>query len=406
MKRLVTALLSAVALVLTSAAPALAGSPGSWPQQGGDAAHTSRVRSPGNLRPATVRSLRLQRSTPTTALPGFAVAGSVAYGTTPQGRLVAWSTSTGARLWSTPTCDGRPQGQQLWADTAPAVQSGRAWVNSGHQLTGVSLRTHRVIACVPVGTPGELGAGSPTVQRGTVYVANGTRVYAVAAATGAPRWTRRLPSAGVSVGTVAVDAGLVLVPASSPSYDVGRVYALRTRNGSTAWSHRSPGVTSVTASGGRVLLDDPLTALDESTGRVLWSNPAYLPGAGLSVDRRSVYVYCGEASVAPNGGTCDGDVLALDAATGRVLWRTSIASEGAGVVSTGRGVVYVTDVIDSGRLFLLDAATGAVLARRGHAGGFYTSQPVVVAGHVYLLGSLLDGSAGFVDRLGLRTGRR
>jgi hypothetical protein len=399
MKKTISALAAAGVLALASIQPAAAAT-GDWPQQGGSARHASRISSPGNLAPTTVRSLALELSARTTAQPGLAVVGGVAYGEDDSGRVLALSTSTGRQLWSQTTCDGQQHPYTLAGDWAPAVGGGRLWVNSATHLTGIDLRTHAVVACVPLGAGGD-GAGSPTFYGGAVFLANGSRVYSVDASIGRVRWTATLAS-GFANGTVAVDGGLVLVPSASYVDGSGHVYALRASNGSRAWTYSSPGVVvAVTAWGGRVFASDPPTGLDEATGRVLWTRTGYLPGAGLSVDGSRVYVYCGEASTAPPpaGGTCDGEVLAFDAATGRLLWHHDVASEGAGDVTVGNGVVYVTDPVDLGRLTMLRATTGAMIATRAHPGGFLTSQPVVVDGKVYLLG-LLETGAGFLDRWG------
>lgn len=399
MKKTITVLAAAGALALACVQPAAA-AVGDWPQQGGSARHANRSSSSGNLAPTTVRSLGLELSARTTAQPGLAVVGDVAYAEDDAGRVLALSTTTGRRLWSQTTCDGQPHPYTLAGDWAPAVGGGRVWVNSATHLTGIDTRTHVVVACVPIGSAGD-GTGSPTFYDGAVFLANGNTVYSVDAPSGRVRWTATLPS-GFANGTVAVDGGLVLVPSASFVDGTGHVYALHAANGSRAWTYSSPGaVVTVTTSGGRVFASDPPTGLDETTGRVLWSRTGYLPGAGLSVDGPRVYVYCGEASTAPPsaGGTCDGEVLAFDAVTGRPLWHHDVASEGAGDVTVGNGVVYVTDPVDLGRMTMLRATTGAMIATRAHPGGFFTSQPVVVRGKVYLLG-LLDGGAGFLDRWG------
>ena len=393
-----TALMAIVAVL--AGAPAQAAT-GGWTQQGAGPGHTSRARSVGNLTPSSVRSLSLNLTAPTSMQPGFAVDGAVAYATTSAGRLLAVSTDDGRRLWSRATCDSRPQGHSVWAGSAPAVYGDTVWVNSGSVLSGISATTHRPVACVDLGAEyASYLVGSPTVYRGYVYVANGPTVFAVNAATGAVRWTVTVP-AGNAAGTVAADGGIILVPTASASDSSGTVYALRAFNGTVAWSHASAVQTSVAAVGGRVFLDDPPTALDEATGAVLWSRPDYLPGAGVSADAKRVYLFCGEASTAPGpDGTCDGRVVALDAATGSLRWVAPVASEGEGVVTVGGGVVYVTDPVDSGHLFLLNAGTGAVIGQREHQNGYYESQPVVVDGSVYLVGSLLNG-AGFLDRWGV-----
>ncbi|MDP9221383.1 MAG: PQQ-binding-like beta-propeller repeat protein [Actinomycetota bacterium] len=381
--------------------------PGDWAQQGAGPAHTSAIRSPGGLSPATVSDIGLRFSAPTRADGAVAVAGGVAYAGNENGRLVAMSTQNGRTLWSQSTCDGDPvPSHALFADQPPAIGANTAWVVSvanltqASTLTAISLTTHAVTHCVPLGADLTFGSTAPTLAGGSVFAAAGNKVTAVNATTGAVQWTAHLPN-GVVSSTLAVDGGLVIVPAASSAFDEGWVYAYRSIDGHPVWTYQMAApVTTVTVSGGRVFAGAIPTALDEPTGHQLWRLPGYfVADTGWSVSGSRLFFYGGETCNAPAsvGGSCEGTVFAFDTATGHRLWMTSLTSEGAGVVSVGGGLVYLTDSIDEGIVHVLSSATGAVVTSLTHPGGFYTSQPVVVAGSVYLVGYLDNSFAGFLD---------
>jgi len=399
------AALTVSGLAGSGAARAVTG-PGDWPQQGAGPAHTSQIQSPGGLSPATIGGIGLRFSAPTKAGGAVAVAGGVAYAAGENGRLVAMSTVNGHTLWSQSTCTGDPAARGLFADQPPAIAGNTAWVVSvanltqASTLTGISTTTHVVTHCIPLGTDVDFGSTAATVSSGSVFAAAGDKVTAVDAGTGTVQWTAHLPK-GLVTSTPAVDGGLVFVPSATDAFDKGWIYAYRSLDGHLVWTYpMGAPVTTVTVSGGRVFAGAIPTALDEPTGHLLWRLPGwFVADTGFSVAGSRLFLYGGETCEAPAsvGGNCGGTAFAFDVATGHRLWLRSLTSEGSGVVSVGGGLVYITDPIDQGVVFVLRATTGAVLHQLVHPGGFYESQPVVVGGSVYLLGFLNTSFAEFLD---------
>jgi outer membrane protein assembly factor BamB len=406
MKRITAVLVmtSATVLALTLGPSAGAAvSQGDWAQRGGGPGHTSQVISPGGLNPATVGGLHRLRSTTSPIVAGFAVADGVVYGTTLDHHLVATSATDGHVLWSTLDCGDHEQNFAIGGDSAPAVTADAVWLSAGLFLTGVRRSTGQRFACLKVGTGSLFSNASPTVAGGVVY-ANSTRaVLAFNASTGARLWQGKLPSGWQTGDAPVVDGGRVFVPAGNGSgLTSGGIFALSAGDGSVQWLvHTRTFPSGLAATGGRVYAGGSPGAWNEQTGAEIWSRPGYDLDAGVSVSGGRVFLFGGEADVSPGGGTPDGDVIALDADTGQKLWETAIADEGQGVVTVGNGVVYATDAIDLGVVYLINAATGAVIRQLGHpaAGGFYVHQPVVVDGKVYLGG--YDDNRNLIDTWGL-----
>ncbi len=408
MKRItaVLATTSAAILALTMAPSAGAAvSPGDWAQRGAGPGHTSQINSPGGLNPNTVGGLHRLRSTTSPIVSGFAVADGVVYGTTLDHHLVATSATDGHVLWSTLDCGDHEQNFSIGGDTAPAVTADAVWLSDGQFLTGVRRSTGQRFACLTVGQ--SLGSGlvntSPTVAGGVVYTATARAVLAFNASTGAQIWRGALPSGWQTGDAPVVDGGLVFVPAGNGHLlNNGGIFALSASTGSVQWmvhTHTFP--SGLAATGGRVYAGGSPGAWNEQTGAEIWTRPAYALDAGVSVSGGRVFLFGGEADTAPGGVNPDGDVIALDANTGHKLWETTISDEGEGVVTVGNGVVYATDAVDSGVVYLLNAATGAVIRQLSHpaAEGFYSNQPIVVDGKLYLGGS--DDNRIFVDTWGL-----
>jgi polyvinyl alcohol dehydrogenase (cytochrome) len=187
---------------------------------------------------------------------------------------------------------------------------------------------------------------TPAVADGKVFAGSsmGT-VYSLDAVTGKPLWAHKI---GQPVnGSVAVDAGKVLVPVAQVNGP--RLVALSEKSGRVLWDttidtqkdsdvYGSPSVWN-----GMVYLgqsaeygetNDPnvstrgsVTAVDERTGKIRWKTFTVSPGhdggavwTTPAVDGQTgrLYVGTGNAYHAPAADTTD-SVLALDARTGRTL---------------------------------------------------------------------------------------
>ncbi len=134
-------------------------------------------------------------------------------------------------------------------------------------------------------------------------------------------------------------------------------------------------------------------ALDARTGRIVWSAapaPGGLQGGiqwGTATDGRRIYVAEADDDhtpyTLPDGRTIDfGSLAALDPATGRIIWQipdpTGALDKAA--LTAANGVLYAGSM--SGRMYAVDAATGAVLWSFTGQGSSIAG-PAVVDGRVY-----------------------
>ncbi|HEY6924872.1 MAG TPA: PQQ-binding-like beta-propeller repeat protein [Steroidobacteraceae bacterium] len=203
----------------------------------------------------------------------------------------------------------------------------------------------------------DLGApvSYPLIAGGMVFVATanpdgsyGNRLYALNAATGATVW-----------GPIAV-AGTYF--GSGLTYDNGRVFilmfdgairAFNASNGAALWTTQLPGYwyeASPNAYGGNIFVvgNGGMTAVDEATGNILWTNTS----AGSS-DWDSPAI-SSEGAYAQSGNCLAGAYIPL---TGTSIWQAQSSCNGAwGYASIIKDGIFFGRT--SGTLSLFDPATG------------------------------------------------
>lgn len=241
---------------------------------------------------------------------------------------------------------------------------------------------------------------APAVVDGIAYVADTVgNLYALDIGNGGMLWNWTLPSGQPVDGAPAVDmaVGLVLIGA-----DDGTVDAVRTANGTTAWSTMVGGhVLAPLLAGAQAFVTTTtgkVVALDVSNGSVLWSRtlpsaisaPAALDGSGqrlvvgqsngnvteISVGNGTVLWNFATGGAVRAGATISGSVVyigsssahvyALALTTGRKIW--SFTAGGA-IPDTGAlvsrytyngGQLEFAVGASNGKLYVLDAANGSL----------------------------------------------
>jgi outer membrane protein assembly factor BamB len=244
---------------------------------------------------------------------------------------------------------------------------------------------------------------TPAVADGTVVVGStDDRVYALDARTGRERW--RFATGSDVVSSPAVAGGLVYVGS-----DDHRVYALSLRTGRVRWAFttgdRASG--SPVVAGGTVYTgsnDGRLYALDAATGAKRWSyaGDAWVWAAPAVAGGRVYFTTTGSAGALTSNGS-GGRLYALDAATGALDWQTDGAFNGLSspVVDGGQVVATSYAAVEA-----FDAATGAsrwTHTVQGLIGPFLLGSPAVAGGIAYAVVSDNDGS-GSVLALDAATG--
>ena len=233
---------------------------------------------------------------------------------------------------------------------------GRSGVMPGPGVTGVPrIEWHHQVK-------GPMGAWSPVVVDGTVFVADeGGYVTALDEPTGSQRWQQ--PVGAAINGGITVDSGLVIV-----GDDAGVVHALTVADGHEAWRatasapvHSAAVVIDGVAWVGTT--DGHLVALDVLTGRP-YGDPILTRGpVSRALAAAGGLVYVGSAGATPRDG---GTLQAYDAATATLRWAAPLEPGDTSTPSVADGLVFVTGGLDQTAtgahdLYAFDAATGAAV---------------------------------------------
>ncbi len=286
----------------------------------------------------------------------------------------------------------------------PVIEGDRVWVaDSRGELTAWGLESGDRVWRKRLGKP---VSGGPALADDLLVV--GTRegeVIALDRNTEAERWRTRLSSEIVSVPAISDDAVVVL------SGD-GRLAALSRDSGSRRWTYdRSMppltlrGTSNPKLLGATVLAGLPngrLAAVNLADGREAWQVDVGVASGSSDLDRMrdvdgdpvivgsQVYVvgYQGQA-------------MALDLQQGRVEWARDLSSYSGLDVDAER--VYVSE--DNGRVWALDRRSGAAVWRQDDLEGIRGTAPIVV-GDMLVLGddrgrlTVLDaGDGGILARV-------
>lgn len=290
------------------------------------------------------------------------------------------SPSTAGKLttsWSVPVS------RRNWVlESNPTVAAGRAYLPTwdGHLValdaaTGAVRWTKRL--------PGGMFGSAPVDGAGVyTWLSDGT-VRAYRTSDGAQRWSVSEPNGGGSPNSSLAEADGVLYGATW----TGDVWARRTGTGAEVWRARVSdgdfGTPTVWRDEVLVIGDDnAVHALDRRTGAVLWRTPVHAnwddpPAVGAD---GSVFLV----------GNDECSMTALAAVTGAVRWHRTLPGRclgGGAVAVDGQRVYLATDRDD---VLAVDARTGSVIWRRHHAGvafaGGYWAAPVVAGSVLWIAG--------------------
>jgi len=307
---------------------------------------------------------------------GVAVDGQSVFAASYKGEVLAYQLGTGKLLWQhklrAPLSAGPAAGDGLLI-----LGSSKGDVIAWSQKDGSPRWRVRINS--EILSPAAIGNGL-VVVRGV-----DGKLHGLSAQDGSENWVvdqqvPRLSLRGTSRPTVVGDLALC-------GFDNGRVLAVTTVTGTTAWdaavgqSHGSSELQRLIDVDATVVSDgDDLFAvayqgrvarLTRETGQIIWARDLS-SFRGLAVDGNGVYV-----------ATAEGDVVRLDRRTGAEQWRLKTLERrqlSAPVVYRGR--VVVADL--GGIVHWLDAASGAELARHS-VGKHRINTPMVVAGDLLLV---------------------
>jgi outer membrane protein assembly factor BamB len=272
--------------------------------------------------------------------------------------LYALNASTGAKLWSFATGGA--------VTSSPAVANGVIYFSSDN-LYALNATTGAKLWSFAAG-----GEFSPTLANGVVYF-GGDFLYALNATTGALLWE------------FADFPNPAPFPLTSPAVANGAAYfgstedlafwALDAGTGAGLWSRYLGSSTSgspAVANGTVYFNGAGLTALNATTGTVLWSSFIRFPESSPAVANGLVY-----------DGSGDGSLHALNATTGARLWTFYGPSAVQTSPAVANGIVYIAD--GNGSVYGLNAGNGDKLwSYATGISGATASSPAIIGGVLYI----------------------
>ncbi len=275
-----------------------------------------------------------------------------------RGFMMAVDVATGAVRWKTYTVPEGYTGGAVWG-SSPAVDAkrGSLYIATGNNYS------------VPDSVTACLATAADDVARAACVPASNMfdAIVALDMNTGAVKWsTRALPSdawnlaCGIAGFPGFEDPTPDCPEGAGPDFDFGQAPAL----------FKSKGVEYV----GAGQKSGMYWALDPATGAVRWKTQAGTGGIGgglqwgSAVDGTRVYTANANSQYKDwpltNGTTVNvGGWSALDASTGRILWQlpNPSFSTAAGPVSVANGVMYACSGDADGHMYALKASDGTVL---------------------------------------------
>jgi polyvinyl alcohol dehydrogenase (cytochrome) len=316
-----------------------------------------------------------------------------------RGSVAALDVNTGEILWQTYTTPDGYSGVSVWGNT-PVVdpKRGSLYVTTGNNYTV----PQDVLDCVA------MNEGDPDAVQACITPTDYfDSILALDLTTGAVKWdTQALPFDAWTVACLFPDeapqSANCTTPAG-PDLDFGEGPALFKASADGGMPRELLGAGQKSGQ---------YWALDPDTGEVVWVTKAGPGGVlggliwGSAVDGERIYVANGNTARVPwtlvDGKKIDyGFWSALDATTGEILWQTPDPIPGnvnQGPVTVANGVVFACSLDVDGHMYAMDAATGQVLWGLA-SGGSCNAGAAVVDGTVYW-GSGYASLAGFLGSTG------
>ena len=310
------------------------------------------------------------------------VAGGKVFTLDAGGRVSAFSSASGARIWAVSVTPDNEKSKEGFGGGL-AMDGGHLYAATGYgTVIGIDPSNGSILWTKRIGKPIR---SSPTAAGGKIYfVSTDNTLYALSDSDGQQLWTARgLPETATLLSNVspAVSGSIVIAP-----FPAGDVAAFEVGSGKGTWSDSLLHSTDTTAAG---ILGDParpvidrgvvfavshggkMIAVSESSGERLWTrNLASTQMPWVAGD--AVYV----VDVA-------GKLIALSRADGKVRWTADLpaSSRWNGPVLAG-GKLWL--ISNEGLLVGADARSGQILSQVDLGTTVFVS-PVVAEGRMYIL---------------------
>jgi outer membrane protein assembly factor BamB len=336
---------------------------GDWPEAFFNAAHTGNNRYETQLNRHNVGNLTQLWASPVGSnilYTSPVVSGGKVYIGSGDGQMYALDALTGATLWV------GAQQPNYFLNSA-AVGHGLVFATSLlGPLIAYNADTGEIVWTSDIADPAR---AAPVLQGRVLYVAgNEGELFALDASTGTVRWSIP-PESGISNQAPTVAGGRVFQTRTF------QVTAYDARTGEQLWEQPYGTSASMTAARGKLFVPaDPIVALDQATGDVIWRTPrdTFMEGAP-AVTNGLLFV--------PSGA----GLKALDVETGALVWTAPAYSVWSPAVANG--VVYASNV--NGEWDAFDAQDGTQLwsvITASCGGSCANGTPAVANGILYLPG--------------------
>jgi outer membrane protein assembly factor BamB len=262
-----------------------------------------------------------------------------------------------ARRWRVPLA-GR-------GEPATTGDGSVVFLTANHEVVSVRVADGVVRWRARTDEPGESTLGSRVLLQGGIAIAGDYNLVAFDIASGTPRW-RFAPDIGYGPGLYLGAGDGALAFAGSPA---GRLYAVRTVDGSLAWTTASvasgdatvfePVTDGTMVGAGFTVFGAPVSGgvvvVDAATGRERWRRTFPVVSAEAGTGFAGGPVLAGETIVAAAG---DGSIYGFDLSTGAIRWRLPPVQrpDGRRQVRDWRALVVAGDLLVAG------SASGVVSA--------------------------------------------
>ncbi|MDD3182534.1 MAG: PQQ-binding-like beta-propeller repeat protein [Alphaproteobacteria bacterium] len=320
------------------------------------------------------------------------VDGNVVYAMDARGRVSAYASEDGERLWQMETAPQKSEGDAMGGGVA--VQGGVVYATTGfgeilalNALDG-SVKWRRLI--------GNPLRSAPTVAEGRVFaITIENETYALDGKTGNVMWRHSGIAENATLmgsSSPAVHGATVVV-----AYSSGEVFGLRAQNGRVVWGEvlaiptqigALPAIADIRGLPvmdlGRVYVvshSGRMASIDERSGERAWE--ADLGGVNTpAVVGNAVYLL-----------TLDNELIALSRSTGRIIWVRELQRYKDPDDRESRPVLWSGPVMAGGRLWLTNSLgdlvayapeTGFAMYDENVAGSFYLP-PIVAKNTMYLM---------------------
>lgn len=365
----------------------------SWPQAGGTPDHATQHLSLSQKALQKLWSADIgdgsKSRLPLTAQP--VVAGKSIFTLDSNSALSAFSTEDGKRRWTTNL--RKPDEKDAAISGGISYDSGTIYATAGYdEIVAIDAQDGKIKWRAATAAPSR---AAPTILGGRVFITTiGNTLLAFNAADGKAEW--EFSGMGQTTGLVGAASPAAHGDMVVPAFSSGELYALRTANGSVAWSEnlsnslRLGGISGLSDIRGLPVIDNnvvyaisfggKMVAVDIRTGARLWQKEISGAKTPAIVGNR-VFVI-----------STDAQIVSLDKDTGSVIWVSQLARYKDQVAKSGP-ILWSGPLFAGERLFAFsnDGRTAEIhpeqgtLVREWKTGKDVRIAPLVAGGTLYIL---------------------